>query len=70
MKKTDARALLNPALLVADAQVAGWLAQVTLRMRREVAWLRHERGSVNGDAVSPADPAQDSLDLLRHHDAR
>ena len=70
MKKTDAPALLNPDLPVADAQVAGWLAQVTLRMRREVAWLRHQRGAASGEAASSADPAQDSLDLLRHHDDR
>ncbi len=68
--KRDAPALLNPDLRVADAQVAAWLTQVTLRLRREIAWLRRQRGGVAEDAAPSADPAQDSLDLLRFHDAR
>ena len=68
--KSDAPALLNPGLRVADAEVASWLAQVTLRLRREIAWLRRQRSGAPEDASSATDPAQDSLDLLRFHDAR
>ncbi|MGZ5186853.1 MAG: hypothetical protein ACXWCO_17275 [Caldimonas sp.] len=62
-------ALLNPDLRAGDAQAARWLTQVTLRLRREIAWCRHRDGSAAG-AAAPADPAQDSLDLLRFHDAK
>lgn len=65
----DAHPLLDPALAPADPGVRYWLAQVTLRLRREVAWAWHQRGA---DAAAPGalppftDAAQDSLDLLRH----
>ena len=36
--------LLNPDLAVPDPLVAWWLAQVTLRLRRETAWWWHLRG--------------------------
>ncbi len=65
----DAHPLLDPALAPADPGVRHWLAQVTLRLRREIAWAWHQRGA---DAAAPGtlppftDAAQDSLDLLRH----
>jgi hypothetical protein len=62
--------LLNPDLGVPDACVAWWLDQVTLRLRREVAWCWHLRGdgrSRPGGGASPfADPAAESLDLTRN----
>jgi len=64
--------LLNPDLAVPDPCVAWWLAQVTLRLRREVAWSWHLRGDGKppGDAVLPpfTDAAVESLDLTRWAD--
>jgi hypothetical protein len=66
--------LLNPDLAIQDALAAWWLDQVTLRLRREVAWCRHQRGeeTAPGESLLPAagDPAQESLDLMRHRHAR
>mgnify|MGYP000476402830 CR=1 FL=1 len=36
--------LLDPDLSPADPGVRYWLSQVTLRLRREIAWVRHQRG--------------------------
>jgi vesicle-fusing ATPase len=62
--------LLNPDLGVPDPCVAWWLDQVTLRLRREVAWCWHLRGDGKpvADGVLPplADPAVESLDLTRY----
>ncbi|GLR87951.1 ATP-binding protein [Bradyrhizobium iriomotense] len=61
--------LLNPDLGVADAGVAWWLDQVTLRLRREVAWCWHLRGEGRPSAggMPPfADSAAESLDLTRY----
>ncbi|HET9700760.1 MAG TPA: ATP-binding protein [Burkholderiales bacterium] len=66
--------LLNPALAVTDAQLAWWLGQASLRLRREVCWCWHQRtgGPAPGDGRLPplADPAQESLDLTRHQAER
>ncbi len=62
---------LNPDLAVADAACAWWLAQVTLRLRREVAWCWHQRGvspRAPGELPAIGDASQDSLDLLRFRD--
>ena len=62
-----------PDLLVADPLCAYWLAQVTLRLRREIAWCWHQRGSgapAQAGMLPPiTDPVQDSLDQSRfRHD--
>jgi hypothetical protein len=51
---------LNPRLLPGDPETARWLAQVTLRLRREITWLRRD-GELAGTA-------QEALDLTRFHD--
>ena len=62
-------ATFNPRIVVADPAVRYWLAQVTLRLRREVTWGWHQRGA--GEAMPAgvlpprADPVQASLDLTR-----
>ena len=65
---------MNPELEVRDPLCAQWLAQVTLRLRREVAWCWHQRGAgtVAGAGALPplADPVQDSLDLSRFGEDR
>ncbi|MEP7300221.1 MAG: AAA family ATPase [Caldimonas sp.] len=61
-------ALLNPEIRVVDAEAGRWLAQVTWRLRREIAWCR--RRDAASPAVPGADAAQDSLDLLRFHDEK
>jgi vesicle-fusing ATPase len=62
--------LLNPDLGVPDPCVAWWLDQVTLRLRREVAWCWHLRGEgrpASGGTLPPfTDPAAESLDLTRY----
>ncbi len=51
---------LNPELRPGDPETARWLAQVTLRLRRELTWLRRD-GELAGSA-------QEALDLTRFHD--
>src|ERR1041385_8506638 len=61
--------LLNPDLGVPDSCVAWWLDQVTLRLRREVAWCWHLRGEgrpASGTLPPFTDPAAESLDLTRY----
>ena len=55
---------LTPELLPGDPETARWLAQVTLRLRRELTWLRRDR---NG---APAGSAQEALDLTRFQDEK
>ena len=63
---------MNPDLGVGDPVCAHWLAQVTWRLRREIAWCWHQRG--HGTTPAPGalppitDPVQDSLDLARFRD--
>lgn len=65
------QATFQPALQVADTQAAYWLAQVTLRLRREVCWLWRQHGLLAGAADTSgllppfADPLQSTLDLTR-----
>ncbi len=66
---------LNPQLRLADADAAHWVAQVSLRLRREICWCWHQRAGQRdpGQGVPPpfTDAAQDSLDLTRYqHDKR
>ncbi|WP_209425152.1 ATP-binding protein [Pararhodobacter sp. SW119] len=61
----------TPRITVGDPLARLWLAQATLRLRREVAWLWHERGTVQGieggGTLPPLnDPLHDALDLARH----
>jgi hypothetical protein len=58
----------SPALVPGDAVAAHWLRQVTVRMRREVTWLRHARGGGEGAYPAPGDRLQHALDLARFHD--
>ena len=63
-------ALFHPAIEPGDENVRRWLSQVTLRLRREIAWCWHQRAGIEGGAGTlppPTDPAQDSMDLLRFH---
>ncbi len=62
-----------PTLRVGDALAAHWLRSVTLRLRREVAWLWRERGmapsdnSTSPEALPPiAERLESALDLSRH----
>jgi ATPase family associated with various cellular activities (AAA) len=56
---------LNPELLPGDPETARWLAQVTLRLRRELTWLRRHR-----EEGESAGSAQEALDLTRFHDEK
>ena len=60
-----------PRIEVGDPTAGTWLANATLRLRREVAWLWHERGTLHslegGGAVPPMiDPLHEALDLNRY----
>ncbi len=69
-KTAAAPTTFTPALQSADPVAAHWLRQVTVRLRREVCWIWHERGL--GPAQDPAvvpptiDRALDSLDRGRY----
>lgn len=70
-------AAFTPGVHCGDDLARYWLGQVTLRLRREVAWLWHERGlqGVGGSergALPPSiDRALAALDLQRYeHDKR
>jgi ATPase family protein associated with various cellular activities (AAA) len=66
-------ALFHPGIEPADPLVRLWLARVTLRLRREIAWCWHQRRIAVDGQAKPApgalppftDAAQDSMDLLR-----
>lgn len=62
--------VFSPNLRAGDALANYWMRQVTLRLRREVGWLWHERGAglTHRSAELPplTDRASDSLDLSRH----
>jgi hypothetical protein len=61
---------LTPGLDPPDALAAYWIAQVTLRLRREIGWCWHQRAGADdpGTGVPPplSDAAQESLDLTRY----
>src|SRR5204863_9335308 len=62
-----------PGLLPEDPWAAWWLQQATVRLRREVCWLWHERAGQSGDLdkLPPfTDRLSSTLDLTRHHDAK
>jgi hypothetical protein len=67
-------ASFSPELRPDDPVCGYWLEQVTLRLRREVAWIWHERGlgaQPRPDAVPPVtDAALESLDLSRYHELK
>ncbi len=59
-----------PRIEVEDPAARVWLTETTLRLRREVAWLWHERGTLHGleggGALPPViDPLHEALDLNR-----
>jgi len=62
--------VFSPNLSGDDPLANYWLRQATLRCRREIAWIWHERGlnspSQPGELPPMADKASDSLDLTRH----
>jgi hypothetical protein len=62
--------VFSPNLRAGDAVANYWLRQVTLRLRREVGWLWHERGAGlphrSAELPPATDRASDSLDLSRH----
>jgi hypothetical protein len=67
-------AAFNPAVVPRDPVAALWGAEVTLRLRRELAWCWQLAGATGttrpGALPPPADPLADSIDRLRHHDTR
>lgn len=64
----------QPGLNVGDPLAEHWLRQGTLRLRREIAWLWHQRGTreeEGGGALPPMiDAPSESLDLVRYEDER
>lgn len=63
----------DPRICATDALTARWLAEATLRLRREVAWMWFQRAGLRGidDRLPPsADPVVDALDLARHVDGK
>lgn len=62
--------VFSPNLRAADDLANYWMRQATLRVRREIAWLWHERGHGTpqrpGELPPVIERASDSLDLSRH----
>jgi hypothetical protein len=60
----------SPDLVPDDALAQHWLGQVTVRLRREVLWLAHQRTpGPRGRRTTlppPVDPTRAALDLLRY----
>lgn len=63
-------AVITPGLEIRDPLTAYWFAQVTLRLRREIAWcwyLRTGHAQPDTGILPPlADAAAESLDLIRY----
>ena len=62
--------VFSPNLRADDELANYWMRQATLRSRREIAWIWHERGlrvqTQPGELPPVIDGASDSLDLSRH----
>src|SRR5262245_53711061 len=60
----------TPDVRAADPLGNYWLRQATYRLRREICWLWHERGSLAGEKRGTLPPFADklsaALDLTRH----
>jgi len=62
-----------PGLSPGDPWAGWWLRQATVRLRREVCWLWHERAGQDGepDRLPPfSDRLSSALDLTRHYGAK
>ena len=72
--ETNTPITLSPNLYTGDVLADYWLRQVTLRLRREITWLRYERGTnlQTTDANLPpfVDPVQSALNLQRYYDEK
>ncbi|HEY8613168.1 MAG TPA: hypothetical protein VIL69_18030, partial [Roseomonas sp.] len=55
----------EPRLGTEDPLAAYWLRQATLRLRRQIAWLWHQRGGSGGALPPPSDRLSGALDLAR-----
>lgn len=66
--------VFTPNLRARDELANYWMRQATLRLRREIAWLWHERGASSpqqfGELPPMIDRASVSLDLSRHWDEK
>lgn len=66
--------VFTPNLRSRDELANYWMRQATLRLRREIAWLWHERGAGSqpqlGELPPMIDRASVSLDLSRHWDEK
>jgi hypothetical protein len=62
--------VFSPNLRADDDTANYWMRQATLRLRREIAWIWHERGFTSspdtGELPPVIDSASESLDLSRH----
>jgi hypothetical protein len=62
--------VFSPNLRADDELANYWMRQATLRLRREIAWIWHERGSgaraQSGELPPIVDQVSVSLDLSRH----
>lgn len=72
--KSPAATTITPGLRLDDPLVSYWVAQVTLRLRREVSWCWHQRADRvdPGNGVLPpvADAAAENLDHVRYENEK
>lgn len=74
MKPQEAKkdtVVFTPNLCAGDELSNYWMRQATLRLRREIAWIWHERGhggqGIAGELPPLIDQASNTLDLSRHY---
>ncbi len=67
--KTEKPITFSPTLYAGDVSANYWLRQVTIRLRREICWIRHERGLKpdNNRVILPpfVDKVVETLDIAR-----
>ncbi len=60
----------SPGLRAGDELGSYWLRQAALRLRREVAWRSHQRRAARGETGAATERLAESLDLVRHWEAK
>lgn len=72
--RATAAVSFSPELTPDDSIAGHWLRQVTVRLRREVLWMQHQRGhgaqGRRGSRSSAWDPTGAALDLVRYSEVK
>ena len=63
-EQSDAPVLFTPDVRAADERADYWLRQVTVRLRREICWIWHERGVLPGECAGSLPPFTDKVQAV------